>query len=124
MQEMAEGPDRCGMADHRAKATILSILDLSQSVTVVDGGLPTREPAGPRADVIVHADVAAEHVTSPAVMVARHPEDGNAGLHEVRERGEDAKRRPRDHGSPLDPELEEVAVDHERPRAAAQMPQE
>jgi len=112
------------MAQHGPKAAVLPILDSAKPVAVFDDGLPTREPAGPRADVIVHADVAAEHIATPAIMVARHPEDGDVGLHEIRERGEDSKRRPRDDGSPLEPELEEVAVDHERARSAAQMAQE
>ena len=38
----------------------------------------------------------------------------------VRERGENSKRRPRDDGSPLEPELEEIAVDQERARSARQ----
>jgi len=124
MQEMAKGPDRRGMAQHRAKATVLSIFGLAQPVTVFDDSLPTSEFSDPRADVIVHADVAPKHVAAPAVMVARHPEDRDVGLHKIRECGENSKRRPWDDGSPLEPELEEVAVDHERPRAAAQMAQE
>ena len=73
----------------------------------------------PRTDVIVHADVVAEHVTTPAVVIARHPQYRDAGVHEIRERGEDSKRRPRDDGAPLEPELEEIAVDDERARTAA-----
>src|SRR5690349_17231034 len=124
MQQMAKGPDRRGMAHHGAKATILSILDVTQPIAVLDDGLPTREVAHPRADVIVHPNVAAEHVTTPAVVVARHPENGDVSIDHVRERGENSKRRPRDHGSPLEPELEEIAVDYERACAAAQMAQE
>src|ERR1700750_495837 len=124
MQEMAKGPDGCGMTYQGAKAPILSILDATPPVAVLDDGLPTRELSDPRANVIVHADVAPEHVTTPAVVVARHPENGDAGVGEGRERGENAKRRPRDDGSPLEPELEQVAVDHERPRTAAQIAQE
>jgi len=112
------------MAQHGAKASVLSILDLAQPVAVLDDGFPARERSDPRPNVIVNADVVAEHVATPAVMVARYPEDWDVGLHEVGERGENSERRSRDDGSPLEPELEQVAVDDERPRAAAQMAQE
>jgi hypothetical protein len=119
MQEMAKGPDGCGMANHSAKAAILSIFDFTQPVPVFDHGLPTGELSSPRADVIVDADVTAEHVTAPTVVIARDPQDGDAGVHEIRDRREDSKRWSRDDRTPLEPELEEVAVDDERPRATA-----
>src|SRR5262245_11156236 len=100
MQQMAEGPDRCGVAQNGAKATVLSIFDLTKPIAVLDDGLPTRELSDPWADVIIHADVAAENVTAPAVMVASHPKDRNVRVHEIRERGEDSKRRSRDDGLP------------------------
>ena len=75
----------------------------------------------PATGQIVQGDVSAQ---TERVMVARYPEDWDVGLHEVGERGENSERRSRDDGSPLEPELEQVPVDDERPRAAAQMAQE
>ena len=97
---------------------------MAKPVAVFDDGLPASELSGPRADVVVDSDIAAEDVATPAVMIARHPKNRDPAVHEVRQCGEDSEGWPRDDRSPLEPELEQVAVDHERARMAAQMAQE
>ena len=75
--------------------------------------VPAAECALPRTDMIVDADVRSQHLAAPAVMVAGDPEDWDAAFAEIGQSGEYAVAGPRDDGAPLEPEVEEVAVDHE-----------
>ena len=74
---------------------------------------PTPKGARPRADVIRDADVAREHVAAPAVVVARHHHHGEPGIAKVHQRSQHTHGAARYHGAPLEPELEEIAVDHQ-----------
>ena len=84
---------------------------------------PSGERSFPRAYVVVDADVLAQHLAAPAVVVARDPQHLDAAVAQIRERGDGAKATPRDHRPPLEPEVEQVAVDDERRRAAGERAQ-
>jgi len=71
--EMAKSPDRSRMAQDRAQATILAILDVAQPIAVFDERLPARELTGPRTHVVLDADIGTEHLAAPTVMVAGNP---------------------------------------------------
>jgi hypothetical protein len=112
------------MTKHRAKAPIPAVLDVPQAIPVLDQRVPTGDLAAPGPDVVIHADVAAKHIATPAIVIAGDPKHRDSRLDEIRERRKHAERRARNHVPPLEPELEQIAVDDERPGALREMPEE
>jgi len=111
---MPERPDRCGIAEHSPQSAIFAIFDVAKAVAVLDPRVPASDPSGPRADVVVHADLPPKYVAAPAIVIACDPKHRYAALDEVGESGEDPERRARNDRAPLEPKLEQVAVDHDR----------
>jgi len=74
--------------------------------------------------VIVDADVLSEDGAAPAVMISRDHQNRGAALPQVGQRGENAKAGSRYDCSPLEPELEQVAVHDEGRCPALKVPQE
>ena len=70
------------------------------------------------------ADIGRQHVAAPAVVVAGHPEHWNAAVHEAREFAQHTHAGTRHHVAPLEPEVEQVAVDDHRPRIVGKAAQE
>ena len=60
---------------NRTNHSVAAVFLVAQSVAVLDFRSPSAELAGPRADVIFDADVVAENVPAPAIVIARDPED-------------------------------------------------
>ena len=112
----AKHPDRERVAQHGAEPPVRSVLLVPEPVAVLDQRLPSAERCRARPDVIRHADVAREELAAPAVVVSGDPEHFDAGLAQRRERREHAKADPRHHVAPLEPEIEHVAVQHDRLR--------
>ena len=112
------------MPKHRAKAPIPAVLDVPQAVPVLDQRVPTGEPTAPRPHVVIHANIATKHVTTPAIVIAGDPQHRDFRVDEVRERGKHAERCARNDVPPLEPELEQIAVDDERSGTLRQMPEE
>ena len=79
---------------------------------MLDACVPARKLTSPRADVIFHANVLAENLTAPAVVITRQPEDFQSAVAELGQRGEGAEARARNDGLPLEPEVEEISIDH------------
>jgi hypothetical protein len=67
--------------------------------------------------VEIDADVFTKDLAAPAIMISCNHDDGDAGITKVGERGKHAKGRARNDTLPLEPKLEEVAIDDERSRA-------
>ena len=121
--EPAKERYREAAAQHRPNEAIPAIFSRAQAVAVLDSGPPSRERAFPRTDAIINADVVAQHVATPAIVIARDHHDRGARLVQIGECGKNAEARAWNDGAPLEPELEEVAVDHERRCATLQLPQ-
>src|SRR5690349_2660676 len=86
-----------------------------------DPSPPTSNRSVPDPHVIIDAHVLPKDFTTPAVVIARDHQHGNARLPQVRKCGENAKARTRNDSLPLEPEFEEIAVDYQRPSAPAEM---
>ena len=76
----AKCPDRERIPHHRPDHPIAAILFVAQPVTMLDTSAPPGELTGPRTDVIFDADVVAENVPAPAVVIARYPKNLEAAV--------------------------------------------
>src|SRR6185295_19104794 len=78
----------------------------------------------PRPKLIVDADVAAQHVTAPTVVIARDHHDLHTGVDDVGKGGEGSESAARNDRTPFEPELEQVSVDDERAAVRCDVSQE
>jgi hypothetical protein len=76
--------------------------------------LPARDLSFPRADDVGNSDVFSKDFAAPAIVVSRHPQDVDARVLELSERRERTKASSRDYRFPLEPEIEQIAIDDER----------
>ena len=106
------------MPENASEPAIFSVLDITKAVTVLDACLPTAKRAGPGPNVVLDSHVLPQHIAAPTIVITRDPEHRNPLLDEIRQRCEHAKRRSRDNGPPLEPELEKVAVDGDGSRVS------
>src|SRR5688572_22593909 len=102
------------MPDQRTQPAILPVLDIAEAIAVLDACSPPAELSCPFANVVIDADILAQYVAAPAVVVARNPQDRRSNIDEISERAKHPKRCARNDRPPLEPELEEIAVDHQR----------
>src|SRR6185503_17900978 len=116
----AKGANRESVPEHVLDGAVAAILARAQTVAVLEARSPASQFALPWPEPVVDARVALEHVAAPAVVVAGDHQDRDAIVREIRERPEHAKAAARYDGLPLEPELEQVAVDHDGARAPAQ----
>ena len=103
--------------------SVTAILAVAQPIAVLDPHSPAGNRSFPRADDIADADVFAQHVAAPAVVVPGDPKDIHARIFEIGECRERAEAAARNHGLPLEPEVEEIAIDDQRPRLSSQSAQ-
>ena len=122
--QRSESPDRKPVAHDRAHHPVSAVFLLAQTVAVFYPGVPPGEISAPRSDVILDSDVVSKDLITPAIVISGNPENRKVRVAQIRERGECAKAVSRYDGLPLEPEIEEVAVYHERPRSGCQSPQE
>ena len=115
-----EGADGERVPEHGAERAIAPVLHLPQAVAVVDPRPPPRDLAPPRARDVVHAHVPPQGIPSPAIVVARHPHHRPARVRQLGDRRQYAEPGARNHVAPLEPEVEEVAGDHQRAGRTAQ----
>src|SRR5918999_2255702 len=116
----SEGPNRRGVTQHATPPAVTAVLDLAQTVAVLDVRTPACQRPGPGTNPILDANLSPQHLAAPAVVVPGEHHDAYARLAEIGESREYAERAPRDHVLPLEPEVEEVTVDDERPGAVAE----
>ncbi len=112
----SKGRDREAVPQDAAERVIAPVLVVAKSVAVLDQRPPSRKRPAPRSDVILDADIASQDLAAPTIMVAGNPQDVDPTLPQIRQRGERPERGTRNDGAPLEPEIEQVAVDHERSR--------
>jgi hypothetical protein len=122
--EKSKGTNRPRVSDDSTQHTVAPILSGSQSVAVLDACAPPSDFPFPLANVIVDADVLAQYVAAPTIVVAGNHQHVCARFLEVGECGENAEARPRNYRAPFKPKLEEITVDYERRRTLSQLPQE
>src|SRR4051812_16172882 len=102
----AKGANRERVPQDDAERAISPIPRGAQSVAVLDVRLPAGDVGHPRTELVVDADIVAEHVATPTVMIAGDHRNGNTCIDDVREGRNGAKPLPRNHRLPLEPELE------------------
>ena len=79
----AECFDRKWMPHDWANHSVPPILSLTQAVAVLDADFPSSNGAFLGTNDIVDADILAQNLTAPAVMIAGHPEDVDAPISEL-----------------------------------------
>ena len=85
---------------------------------------PARDGAFPRTDAVFDADVLAKDLATPAIVVARNPENLHAAVAELGECGEGAKAATGNDRLPLEPEVEQIPIDDQRLRFALETAKE
>src|SRR4051812_37829264 len=119
-----EGPDRPAIAKHLTQGPIPTVLPRSQPVTMFNAGRPAADRSLPRIHPVVDADIVSQYVTAPAIMISGDHDHGDSRFAQVRERREDAEPGARNHRLPLEPELEQIAVDDDGASRCPQVFQE
>lgn len=109
---------------NRTDDSVAAIFFVAQSVAVLDLRSPSTKLTCPRADVILDSDVVAQNVTAPAVVIPCDPENLESVVAQLGKCAECAEACARNHGFPLEPEIEEITVDYERACSSAQIMQE
>ena len=109
-----ERSDRQRIPEQASNEAISLVFIGAQSVPVFDVHAPRADLIAPRAEPIVDADVAAEHVAAPTVVVAGDHDDLHAGVDDVGKGGERSKSAARNDCTPFEPELEQITIDDER----------
>ena len=120
----AKRPNRERIAEHVPQSAIALVLGRAQSVAVFDVRAPTTDFALPWAEDVIHADVSAKDLTTPAIVVAGDHEHRNAGVDDVGECGKRPEAAPWDDGLPLEPEFEQIAIDDQRFSGSRNVPKE
>jgi acyl-CoA thioester hydrolase len=101
------------MSQHPTQHAIAFVLSRAQPVAMLDARMPSRNVAEPRAKPVVDADVFAQHLATPAVMVAGNHHHRHTSVGDVRKRGDRSKTATGNDRAPLEPELEQIPVDDE-----------
>jgi acyl-CoA thioester hydrolase len=102
------------MPEQPTQHPIPFVLARAKSVAVLDARVPSSDVAEPRAESVIDTDVLSQYVATPAIVIARDHRHGHTRVRDVGECGDGSKATTRNHGAPLEPELEQIAVDHQR----------
>ncbi len=89
---------------------------------MLDVCAPRTDLISPRAKHVVDADIASENISAPTIVVSGDHQNRNARVNDVGQCGKRAKSSSRNNGFPLEPKLEEIAVDDERLSFTSHMP--
>ena len=100
--------------EHAPQRPVPFVFARAKSVAMLDARVPTGDVAEPRAESVIDADVFPQHFATPTVMVAGDHHDRDTSIGDVCERSDGSKPATRNHRAPLEPELEQIAVDDER----------
>jgi hypothetical protein len=95
-----------------------------QSISVLDAHIPAGDRTFPRSHYVAYADIFPQDLAAPAVVVPSHPQNIHSCVAQLRECRERAKASPWNYCFPLEPEIEQVAVDHKRARFSSQSAKE
>ena len=122
--QRSESLDRETVPHYGPNHSISAIFFLSQPIAMVNPRIPSGDVAAPRTDVIFDADVLAENLIAPAVMVAGNEEDWQSCIAQIRKRCKSTKAVSGYHRFPFEPEVEQISVDHQRTRVSCKSSQE
>ena len=81
---------------------------------MIDACTPPGDRSLPGTQLVPQPDFARQELAPPTVVVARNHEDVDAGVPQIGKGRQRPKVIPGDHGSPFEPEIEQVPVDDER----------
>src|SRR5919109_598413 len=107
-------PHRERMPQYATERPILSIFAIAKAVAMVDARLPPCDRASPWTELIPDADLARQELAAPAIVIPRDHERVEPGIARIGERGKRSEVLPWNYRPPLEPEIEQVAVDDER----------
>lgn len=110
----AKRPNGKPVPKHVSNRAILAILEGSQAIAVFEMHTPSGDVIGQRTELVIDAHVLAQNVAAPTVVVAGDHLHGDAGVDDIGKRSQRAKPTTRDDRTPFEPELEQIAIDHER----------
>ena len=112
--QRTECANRETIAHDRTNHPVPAIFLVTQAVSMLDARVPSSQRTAPGADVILDSNIAAKNLIAPAVVIARDPQNGQAGVAQLCKRRKRAKAASWYHRFPLEPEVEEIAVDDKR----------
>ncbi len=111
------------MPDDSAEHPVTTVFDGAQSIPVLDMCAPSADDAVPRSRVVRQSDLVPEEVTTPPVVIAGDHQDVETGFPKVSERAQRSKVSAGNDGLPLEPEIEQIAVNQEGLRPTRQRTQ-
>ncbi len=111
----AKRADRQCVAQYVPERAIATVRARTEPIAVLNPRSPTRNLSGPGTELVLDADVSPQDLAPPAVVVSGDHRYGDPRVDDVGDRGERAKAAPRNDSAPLEPELEQIPVDDERP---------
>lgn len=91
---------------------------------MLDARAPAREDPFPDTGVIIDSNIVAQNIATPAVVIAGDHQYFRPRFLKLSEFRENAKARSRNDRPPFEPELKEIAIDHERASAVSQLAEE
>src|SRR6476646_5269331 len=103
--QQAERSNGESVSQHVPKRAIAAILLRAESIPMLDSFAPAPEASRPGTELKVHSGLA-QHVASPAIVVARDQGHGYARISQIHQCREHAHAGSRHDGLPLEPELE------------------
>lgn len=118
-----EGANGDRVAKNPAQSAVRRILNWPEPVAVLEQRPPRSDFAMPRLEGISGAGLGFKEFTAPTVVVAANPEHLDPGVVEIGDGRDHTETGLRHDMSPGEPEVEEIAHDHERPRASGKMAQ-
>ncbi len=110
----AEPESRRPAADHGLQDLVAPVA-ASESVTVSEDGGPSAEGRADRSIDQLDSDFVGQKRASPEVVIPGDEANPNAGIDEVPENVENGEVTTLYHRAVLEPEVEQVSIDHEVP---------
>ena len=120
----SECTNRETVSHDRAYHPVSPIFLVAKPVTVLDPRIPSREISSPGTHVVLDTYVLPQDVVPPAVVISGDKKNREPGIAKIGQCGKSAEAVAGDDRLPLEPEIEQVPVDHERARSSCQSPQE
>jgi hypothetical protein len=112
------------MPKHASQRAVPAVANGAEPVSVLDAGAPSGDLTLERVELIADPRILPQDGAAPAIVIPADERHRNAGVAQLRERRHDSEPGPRDDRAPLEPEVEQIAVDVQRARVLANVTQE
>jgi len=109
-----EGPHRERVAQNRPQQQVATIGGTTEPIPMFDHASPLADGKREWRGLIRDTHLAAQHLAAPAIVIAGYPGDRHPGRAQFRQRAKDGQCERRHGAAPLEPEIEDVAVQHQR----------